>query len=532
MSTKFFATLLIISSLSLGSMAQIGMGSITGSLETNNSFYVRDTAIGASNTPLYDNLKSGTDAWLSLDYQNTDIGLRAGVRMDVFNNSILFNPTGQYTGAGLGRWYITKEIGDLTLTGGYIYDQIGTGAAFRAYEERGLGIDNALFGVKIDYQVNDELSLKGFTGQQKNRFERYAPIIKGLAAEYAHASDNGLNNTTGVALVNRTMDQESMNAVVANINALPLADRFVPKFNTYTYAVYNQLDFGNWGWQIEYTGKTAEALLDNDTLRELAGSNFYTNLSYSQKGLGISGAYKRTENFDFRTSPNQTLNDGLVGFLPPLARQNTYRLLARYNAATQLMGEQAVMANVIYTPKKGYTINLNASNITDLDNELLFRELYGDVEMKLSKKLKLTPGVQVLSYNQEVYEVKPGVDMVEAITPFLAAKYKLTRKNSLKAELSYQLTEQDFGDWLWAQVELNMAPSWSFSIADMYNIDPNPKKNPEDIHYYALSTTYRKKASKFTLSYTKQVEGVVCTGGVCRYEPAFSGVKFSVNTSF
>jgi hypothetical protein len=28
------------------------------------------------------------------------------------------------------------------------------------------------------------------------------------------------------------------------------------------------------------------------------------------------------------------------------------------------------------------------------------------------------------------------------------------------------------------------------------------------------------------------VEGIVCTGGVCRFEPAFSGFKTSLITSF
>ena len=37
---------------------------------------------------------------------------------------------------------------------------------------------------------------------------------------------------------------------------------------------------------------------------------------------------------------------------------------------------------------------------------------------------------------------------------------------------------------------------------------------------------------RFTGGYIKQVEGVVCTGGVCRYEFVFSGVKLSINSTF
>ncbi|HEY1045054.1 MAG TPA: DUF6029 family protein [Bacteroidia bacterium] len=34
------------------------------------------------------------------------------------------------------------------------------------------------------------------------------------------------------------------------------------------------------------------------------------------------------------------------------------------------------------------------------------------------------------------------------------------------------------------------------------------------------------------MSYIKQVQGVNCTGGICRVEPAFSGVRLSLSTSF
>ena len=43
---------------------------------------------------------------------------------------------------------------------------------------------------------------------------------------------------------------------------------------------------------------------------------------------------------------------------------------------------------------------------------------------------------------------------------------------------------------------------------------------------------YTLKQTRFMISYMKQVEGVVCTGGVCRVEPAFSGVKFNLTTNF
>ncbi|RME94770.1 MAG: hypothetical protein D6772_14145, partial [Bacteroidetes bacterium] len=74
--------------------------------------------------------------------------------------------------------------------------------------------------------------------------------------------------------------------------------------------------------------------------------------------------------------------------------------------------------------------------------------------------------------------------------------------------------------------------------SDMFNVDPG-KNSPVDdsgqkasLHYPRFDVYYTTGPNRFALSYVKQVEGVVCTGGICRLEPAFSGVKFSANTSF
>jgi hypothetical protein len=72
----------------------------------------------------------------------------------------------------------------------------------------------------------------------------------------------------------------------------------------------------------------------------------------------------------------------------------------------------------------------------------------------------------------------------------------------------------------------------------MYNVGPGKnapiRENGERyrLHYPRFDIFYTLNASRFSLSYVKQVEGVVCTGGICRLEPAFSGVKFTMNSTF
>ena len=97
----------------------------------------------------------------------------------------------------------------------------------------------------------------------------------------------------------------------------------------------------------------------------------------------------------------------------------------------------------------------------------------------------------------------------------------------------------EYGNWAFGLVEFTLAPHWALTVSDMYNIDPG-KASPVDaasgkqekIHYPRFDVYYTHKANRFSVSYVKQVEGIVCSGGICRLEPAFSGVKMTVNSTF
>ncbi|MFI5170845.1 MAG: DUF6029 family protein [Chitinophagales bacterium] len=508
--------------------------SFSGDLQVNSEFYQRDSTIGATGTPHYDNLLSGGDAWLNTYFRNDQFGLEAGLRLDIFNNSNLHDPGTPFTDAGIGRWYISKTIDQLKITGGYIYEQFGTGLVYRSYEERPLGIDNALFGLEIEYNISENWNVKVLGGQMKNLFTRYDPVIKGANIEGMIPTKNkNILIAPGAALINRTIDQENMNIIVAQINGYELEDRFVPKYNMYAGSIYNTLTIKDISWYIEYAKKSHEAIKDiASQLVDEDGSVIYSSLSYSTSkignGFGLTGQIRVVDNWVMRVSPNETLLDGIMDYLPSLTKQNSLRLTARYQAVAQELGELAYQINGTYTPKKGYTINLNYSNVSN-DSLQLFTEIFGDFEMR-KPKYKLLLGGQYLTYNQEVFENHPDVPVVKTITPFAELTYKFDKKKSMRVELQYQNCEQDFGSWVYGLVEYNIAPKWSFALSDMWNYDP--LKTEEALHYYSIFGGYTHKSSRFTLNYVKQIAGIVCTGGVCRYEPAFSGLKAGLITTF
>lgn len=546
-------------SLSAKSQDWANASQISGNFQANANFFIRDSLIGAANTPQYDRQLYGAEGWLNLNYRNW--GFDFGLRLDVFNHSNLLNPTDSYSDEGIGNWFVRKRIGDLELAGGYIYDQIGSGIIFRAFEERPLLIDNALRGFKIKYFFNDNLSVKAFTGRQKQLFDTYESVLKGINLEafLEPSTGTGLTFAPGLGIVNRTLDDASMNALVASINTYTPEQAFVPNYNTYAFTFYNTMTSGALTWYLETAFKTEDAI--NDPFAELIlngdttstdrfinqpGSVLYTSLTYASRGLGISLEAKRTEHFTFRTRPQVQLNRGLVNFLPPMARVNTYRLLARYNAATQELGEMALQADFSYAPKRDLRFNLNSSNIWNLDNELLYREVFSEASFKPNKTTNVKAGIQFQQYNQRIYEFKPDADLLVGWTPYADVLLEIGERRALRLEAQYKIVgqneasglKQDYGDWAFVLAEYSVAPNWTFSLSDMYNITPG-ENSPIDaggrrrsLHYPRLDVSYTQGTNRFDLSYVKQVEGVVCTGGICRLEPAFSGFRFTVNSSF
>jgi len=548
------ALVLLLTGSTISAFAQ-SQGTFSGNLEANYNVFLRDSTIFANNTPQYDRQLTGGEAWLNLNYSIN--GLNLGVRFDVFNNSNLLNPTGSYTGQGIGRWFINKQIDKLNIEVGYIYDQIGSGIIYRAWESRPLLIDNALIGGKLEYRLNDDWKIKAFSGRQKFLFDVNPGIIKGGSVEGFLSLGNEespVNLSPGIGFVNRTLEDETMDLIIDNIVSYLPQEQIIPVYNVYLASFYNTLSYKSLTWYVEAAYKSPEAFFDSaeprtentgvttfGRFRKEAGSIFYSSLSFAKGKLGVTVEGKRTENFNFRSDPNLTLNRGLVNYIPPMNRINTYRMTARYAPATQDLSEQAVQFDLRYRFNKKWSLLLNYSNITDLreDQTLLYREMLGEVVYKHKREWQFTAGLQMQKYNQEIYEVKPEVPLVSTLTPYIDFLYKITRKKSLRFEAQYMATDEDFGSWLFALVEYGVAPHWIFEASMMYNVSPT-KNSPQDpvtgeslnIAYPTLGIVYIRKANRFQLRYVKQVEGIVCSGGICRLEPAFSGVKFSVTSNF
>lgn len=544
---KYLFLFLFCGGILLGAQAQ-NAARISGNLQTNGNFFIRDSAIGASGTPQYDFQKFGAESWLNLNYSNW--GFDVGVRFDVFNNSNLLNPNGSYTDEGIGRWYVHKKVDKFELSGGYLYDQIGSGIIFRAYEERALAIDNALYGLRLGYELNENWKIRAFTGRQKRQFTRYGTVIRGGALEGFIKPDSTKNFSLapGVGAVARTYDAETANAIATTIAGYDQRDRTNAQYNTYAATLYNTMTLNSFIWYVEGAAKSNDVIKDpyverangvRGALSNREGYTVYTSLSYAKSGLGITLEGKRTQDFSFRTSPFAEGFQGAINFLPPMAKQNTYRLTARFSPATQELGEQAVQLDVRYGLNKNLDLGINFSEIQTLNHVELYREITPEFTYKYKRKWQLIGGVQVLKYNIGVYQGTEKGTYVDAVTPYMEYLYKFTPRRSVRVEAQYLSTQQEFGSWVNALVELGWAPHWLVYASDMYKLPhgsagefTEDQTKYDGLHYPSVGVVYTRRANRFSLAYVKQVEGINCAGGICRLEPTFSGVRLNVSSSF
>lgn len=534
-------------------------GQFSGNLLLTYQKYMRDDSIGA-NTKVYLENTSSVDAWLFLNYRIQ--GYEFTVRYDAFNSSPLLDPLSSYTDHGIGYWQIRKSIDKLDITAGSFYDQFGSGILFRAYEQRQIGIDYAIQGLRLMYDINDNWKIKAFGGNQKGnivndtRFKYSKAVLAGINAE--GMIDLGKNAQYGSLLVgasalNRTLDGATMQELVAEINGYDYDKLFKPKYNVYGANAYFSYSIGNLMWTAEANYKTAEAIRGMDNkLFNSDGKVIYSSLSWGKNGMkmgkqkasiGINLQARHIDKFPLRTSPNAKLLNGLISYLPSLTRQNTYRLMARYNAPAQELGENGIQAEIDFKPGKKTQITLNGSYVQSLPENgkngeaiLLFRELYGEVVQKIGSNTKLKLGLQTIVYNQARYELEPEYENVHTITPFAEVLLKLPKHRSLRIEMQYLRTDKDQGSFANAMVEFYLTPNVSFAVGDMINTVPHRYENMVQsnrvLHYPTFFTSVIKKNSVFTLAYLKQQQGVNCSGGICRVEPAFSGVRFTVSTNF
>ena len=140
-------------------------GQLHGNFQIDMQSYKEDSTIGAPKVPE----KMLLNSYANLTY--TKGNFTAGIRYEAYLNAMQgYNSL--YNGNGIPYRYLTYKAEGLEVTAGGFYEQFGNGLILRTYEEKGLGYDNFLEGVRVKYQLYKGVSVKALAGKQRYYFDK------------------------------------------------------------------------------------------------------------------------------------------------------------------------------------------------------------------------------------------------------------------------------------------------------------------------------------------------------------------------
>lgn len=468
-------------------------------------------------------------------------------------------------GYGISHLHVEAEFNWGRVTLGDVYGQFGSGLILRLYEERSLGIDNALRGGKIQLTPYQGVFVELLGGKQRRYWNAYADGAWGF--NYRQDAVLGANLELSIEQWSPKMQEAGANLTIGGsyVSKYQASDTIVSSIDEqngyiYTYA-YNlpqwvgagdvraQFQMKGWNALVEYAYKANDPSTLNDYSYNL-GEALMLSLSYSQKGMSIIGQMKHSENMSFRSDRKLNGTCGTLNHLPAFANQHTYALAALYPYATQMAtGEWAFQGEIRYTWKRGTkmggkygtTLKLNASHIRGLGDKGGWTMntgkegvYYTDVNLELNKKITkqwtLNAMLMYQTYNRSVVELHNG--MLRNGIGVVDVKYAVNQDVQMRAELQYLFSKTGEGQWLFGLYELSLFKQLSIYGQYMYNIGGTEEANAKekrDRHFYTVGATYSKSAHRLMLAYTKTREGYNCSGGVCRLVPAQEGVNLTYN---
>ena len=520
----------------------IEQGELHGNFQLDAQYYNQDSLIGAPAVPE----KILSNGFMNLWY--TKGNFTGGIRYENYLN-VMQGFDSRYKGSGITFKFASYKNDKLEATAGNFYEQFGGGMVLRAYEERGLGYDNAFDGFRVRYQPIKGLYLKGLIARQRAFFALSPGIIRAFDLEVnVNELVPQLENAKtavifgGSAVSRYQKDQSDFYNLPENVAA------FSGRINIIR---------GKFNVQSEYGYKINDPNSTNNTIYH-PGQALSITTTYSTKGIGVLLSAKRLDNFDFRSDRSAIGINSNVNFLPAMAQQHTYNLPATiYPYATQPNGEMGFQAEVNYRLKKGSKlggkygteIKFNFSGTNDIvknavendtlgysspffqvGKQMIFRDFHIEIHRKFNAKWKATVMYLNWVYNKDVIQGLSGFGTIFADMAVVDVAYKINASHTIRVEAQSLLSKQDFGSWAMGMIEYTFAPNWFVAVLDQYNYG-NPDSNKQ-IHYITGNTGFNKNGNRIMLQYGRQRAGIFCVGGVCRNVPASNGFSISITSSF
>ncbi len=497
-----------------------------------------------------------SNGFLNLNYNSSSFDV--GMRYESYLNPIL-GIDSRYKGSGIPYRYVTYHSDELEVTAGDFYEQFGSGMIFRSYEERQLGIDNAMDGFRIKFRPTAGVRITGVVGKQRNFWDKGTGLVRGADFNFSAAEilgdlwSNEYNLDLGASFVSRYQEDDDV-------------FYFLPE-NVFAYALRANFS-GSW-----FTVNTEYAKKYNDPSSTnkksyTPGKGLIVSASVFGDGIGFSAEIHHIDNMDFRSQREAQNTELLLSYIPAITRQHTYRLPSMYPYATLLNGEFGMQYDFTYKFKRnsflggkyGTTMHINYSQVNSIDttqideytheskflgigDELFYRDLNISFEHRISKDLKAHLSYVYILYNKDIMENEgaPFFGDVTSNSVIADLTYKLASRTAIKGEIEHMWSRNDWrtqskipdnmnGNWIMGLAELTLNSNWFISVFDEYNY--GNEWDEKQIHYVKGAVAYVHETTRVSVEYGKQRGGILCVGGVCRTVPAANGFYLSITSSF
>ena len=549
-----------------------GEGQVSIALESNSSYYAPDKTLeDIGLIKPYERVKGnfGSNDYLKVDYS---IGrFSAGVQIDGYLPPLYGYDFYEYQqrdsklSAFLTK-YVQWEDQNWGVRLGDIYDQFGNGLIFRAYEDRALAFNNSLAGARAYYNFNNMVNVKVLAGMPRLYDVRSNNAIWGADLSLSISEMAGWNDGM-VSVEGSYVGRYQKDASVD----YPTAQMPVGLSSDVLNMVSGRANFEYAGFSFrgEYAAKLNEDIF-NPQLDAAKGNVISVDLGYNYKRFSVSATFRRQENMI--TPIEQLRPEGIGGgntmnYIPLLTRQHTYSLanLNPYRGSSvHTGGEIGGQVDVYYSLRnkkargKYWNFHANFSMFNTLkhysqrmaqtiDSRNVWIDFNFDVERQWNKSLKTTFLYSFQRWDEEINHFdSPAAHYCRSHIFVGDVTYKINKKHSLRFEAQYLASNDYEGDWVAATIEYNLAPKFSFYVSDMWNCEKmqdgmygNYYMNLDTyeydnylLHYYQVGASFTHKSFRAQLSYGRNRAGYVCSGGVCRFQPAYTGVNLALTLSF
>ena len=538
------------------------LNNISIGLESNTAWYNNDSKTGdffdQENNDGDQHIRSNN--YLKIDYRFME-AFTASLQIESYEPFALINYSKSYKGTDVGIYSLNYKNKKTNIFIGHFYTQFGSGLILRNWEDRQLGINNAILGGKISYNPTNFIALTALYGKQRNGFTTSAGELFGFNSELDLATLLDFSKTT-LSLGFSYVGRKENNTVVA------------PSFKELTNSFSARVDFyqANFYSSAEYVTKGDDSVVQTGQVSNnfiKPGSALLFNTGYSQKGFGIDATFRRLENMSFyseRKTAGNVFNENLINYTPSLTKQHDYLLtnIFVYQAQSAVSffdpgllkaGEIGGQLDLFYKINKetffggkyGAKIALNAAYWAGLKGNYDFANQDYDVdvfgfggkyfsEFSIEIRKKWSPKWRSIlyfvnqSYNKKEIETNFGADTIKSNIAVFESTHKLGKGKALRFEIQKLNSDSSKHDWTGGTLEYNLNSKFSVYVNDIYNSGND--SDTKETHFYNLGGSYTKGATRLSLNYGRQRAGLLCVGGVCRFVAEATGLTANLSMSF